>query len=339
MFDSPRWFLAFSLALVCLAGPAARAQAQVPRPTLEPKTMRVGPPAAVPTTTQEQALDVGSVADGGLGPGDVVWPERRFVDTWTLRGRAGSTVVVDLLSDEFDAVLYLVGASHMDWNDDGAGGCDARIEVTFPATGLYTLLASTYHADTGGRYTLRVSDRPTAPLAGTCGTSSEVAPAAPLPPPNETCVAVRRMAWLSIAAAIDGGPDLPVILARERTACELGIEVRSGEDWPNGSPARIGNRWDYPNGSTAILGNRWDYPNGSPAYLGGRWDYPDGGTAHLGGRWFLPDGTPTTAGGIIEYALPRLAPGRGEELMAYYRANTGDWQELILVVMASEASR
>lgn len=327
------------LVIACVALCGADAHGQVRRPTSEPKRTAPSPAGATPVSTQEQALDVGSVADGALAPGDAVWPERRFVDSWVLRGRAGSTVVVDLLSDEFDAVLYLVGGFRLDWNDDGGGGCDARIEVTFPTTGLYALLVSTYGAEAGGRYSLRVSDRPGQPLAGTCGSSTRSAVAAQLPPPNETCLATRRMAWLSIAAQVGGGRDLPMILARERTACELGVEVQSGEDWPNGSPARLGNRWDYPNGITAVLGARWDYPNGNTAYLGGHWSYPDGSMAYLGGRWFLPNGTPTTAAGIIEYALPRLAPGRGEELMSYYRESTGDWQSIMLIVMASEASR
>jgi hypothetical protein len=332
--------LALSLALAFATfGLSGRAIAQVPRPSTGPKAMRVGPPGPLQVATQEQALDVGSVADGVLGAGDPVWPERRFVDTWSLRGRAGSTVVVDLLSDQFDAVLYLVSHFQMTWNDDGAGGCDARLEVTFPENGVYTLLASSYHGEEGGRYTLRVSDRPTPPLAGSCQSTGGPVPSEALPPPNESCDVARRMGWLSIAAEVDGGPDFPAILARERTACELGIEVRSGDEWPNGSVARVGGRWDYPNGNTAILGNRWDYPNGNTAHVGNRWDYPDGSTAALGDRWFLPDGTPTTAAGIIEFALARLAPGRAEQLLAYYRDSTGDWQSLVLLVMASEASR
>jgi hypothetical protein len=333
-----RWVLTLALAVAPIWLPGGRVNGQVPSPSNATKSMQALP-GLVPAAAQSRVLDVGSEVADALGPDDPMWPERRYVDAWELRGRAGWTVAVDLISDEFDAVLYLVSHFQLTWNDDGAGGCNARVEITFPENGAYTLLASSYAAGAGGRYTLRVTDHPSAPLAGSCAQAGQAIPAEPPPPPNETCTTTRFMGWLTIAAGVGDGPDMAAIRAKERTACDLGIEVQSGDTWPSGDRVFFGGRWSYPNGTTAFFGGGWNYPNGSTASFGGRWSYSNGNTAYFGGMWFLPNGTPTSESGIMEYALARLASGRGEDLLAYYRDSTGDWRSLMLVVMASEASR
>lgn len=336
MADRRSPFLAVVLALsAALAGPKAAA-GQVPTPS--PKS---APPAAVAApsvTAQTRPLDVGSVVAETLAPGDAVWPESRYYDTYDLVRRAGSTVSVDLRSEDFDAVLYLIGSFQLTFDDDGAGGCDARIRVTFPVDGTYTLLASSYHRDEEGSYTLSVTNREAATLDGTCSTSG-VAPAEPPPPPNQTCVATQWMEWLTLAADPSGGPDFPVLQARERTACELRLDARSGDTWPNGRTAMQFDAWFYPNGRTANQFGAWYYPDGQVAFQFNAWFYPSGRVARQFDNWYLPDGTRTSVAGVVEYALARLPADRGEELLASYRSSTGEWQSLMLIVMASEASR
>jgi hypothetical protein len=162
MSSRSRWIVTLLVAAgSTLAHPGPAAGQDRPGPS------KARPPAAasgVAASQQYAGLDVGSVVGGELGEGDSVWPERRFLDAWALVGRAGETVTVDLLSDAFDAVLYLAGGPELLWDDDGAGGCEARIAITFPTSGTYALYASTYGSDQGGAYTLRVTDRPAAPL-------------------------------------------------------------------------------------------------------------------------------------------------------------------------------
>jgi len=126
--------------------------------------------------TDGRQLRVGSEATGALSTVDYISPDDDLLEAWALEGRAGQTVTVDLLSDAFDARLYLVGPglpeTRMD--DDGGGGCNARLTVTFLENGTYTVVASSSRYETG-TYILRVSDQPEpAPTYG-CG---DVNPAA-----------------------------------------------------------------------------------------------------------------------------------------------------------------
>jgi len=330
MAGSSTWVMAMLLTVAASGGVAGRVPAQVAKSTLAPPPLE---------TQSVGALDTGSAVSGRLEQGDAVWPEARYLDAWSLVGRAGSTVTVDLLSDDFDAVLYLVGSFDMWFDDDGAGGCDARLQIMFPVDGTYRLYASTYYREQGGAYTLRVSNRPPETIGGSCPGRAAPPQSSPPPPPNDTCLAVTWMQWMSLAAEAGGGPDFPILETRRRTACDLGLETASGETWPNGRTARQFSNWYYPNGQIADQFSNRYYPNGQIARQYSNWYYPNGQLAHQFANWFLPDGTRSSAAGIIEYALPRLAPARGEELMAHYRENSGEWQEFFLVVMASEASR
>ncbi|MEQ1856720.1 MAG: hypothetical protein ABL963_09625 [Longimicrobiales bacterium] len=335
-----RIVLSFVLAASAVLGNGSAA-AQVPPSGRAAKSALVPSAAVTPPNAQTRdALDVGSVVNGALAPGDGVWPESRYYDQYALIGRAGSSVTVDLVSDEFDAVLYLVGSFQLTEDDDGAGACNARIEITFPVDGTYLLRASSYRRNEAGAYTLHVTDRPAPPSEATCDRVGEQ-PAAPPPPPNanDTCVFVRWMRILTIAAEPGGGVDYPALEARERMACELGLETQSGDPWPNGRTARQFDTWYYPNGQLAFQFGAWHYPNGQLAFQFDAWHYPNGQLAEQFDDWRLPDGTPTSPSALIETAIARLPAERVEELLAAFRDSTGDFQTLVLIVLASEAFR
>lgn len=330
--------LSFVLATSGLLGNESSA-AQVPPSGRTAKSALVPSAAVTPPTAQARdALDVGSVVNGALAPGDGVWPESRYFDQYPVIGRAGSSVTVDLLSDEFDAVLYLVGSFQLTEDDDGAGACNARIQITFPVDGTYLLRASSYRRNEAGAYTLQVTDRPAPPSDATCDRGGEQ-PAAPPPPPNETCNVVAWMEWLSIAVESGGGVDFAALEARERTACEMRLETQSGDAWPNGRTARQGGSWYYPNGQLARQFASWYYPNGQAVQEFGRWYYPNGQPAQQFNNWLRPDGTPSSPSSIVETAIARLPAERVEELLAAFRDSTGDFQSLMLIVLASEAFR
>ena len=74
----------------------------------------------------------------------------------TFDGRADEILTIDLISDEFDAYLILQSPTGemIAQDDDGAGGTNARIVMTLPITGSYTLLVNSYEPGETGAYRL-----------------------------------------------------------------------------------------------------------------------------------------------------------------------------------------
>jgi hypothetical protein len=163
--------------------------------------------------TEGRRLTVGGEFTGALSTADFVSPEDYYLEAWALEGRAGETVTVDLLSDAFDARVYVVGPGFptTQWDDDGAGGCNARLTVTLLENGTYTVVASSYAGATG-TYILRVSERPEPAPAYGCG---EVDPDALAALPVEG----RGLEVGSLAAGVLG------------TASRVVQEGRPGEAW------------------------------------------------------------------------------------------------------------
>lgn len=148
---------AWTVVLVCfLVGPAgAKAQGVSVLSTL---------------STEGRSLTLGEEASGALSSADSRAPDDSPLEAWTFEARAGQRVTIDLRSADFDAYLYLVGPGFDETlnDDDGGGGCDARLEVTFLETGRFTVVASS-RAGSTGPYRLAVSadSEPAAPYA--CG--------------------------------------------------------------------------------------------------------------------------------------------------------------------------
>jgi serine protease Do len=108
---------------------------------------------------------------GVLQPGDTVYGEigaedPMFVDdstnyqVWVMAPMMGQTVSVDLVSSEFDAALYLVrGMSEVvTANDDGGGGCHARMVFTAEEDRPYRLLTQALPGGASGSFLLALSD-------------------------------------------------------------------------------------------------------------------------------------------------------------------------------------
>jgi len=106
-------------------------------------------------------LPRGAEVEGALGPGDDVLGTGAFGQGWSYEGRAGDELAFELLSDAFDAVLYLLGPglSSPLVDDDGAGNLNSRIEITLPEDGLYTLVVSALEAGSEGAFRLRAFRR------------------------------------------------------------------------------------------------------------------------------------------------------------------------------------
>lgn len=121
--------------------------------------------------TEDRVLEIGSDVTGALSTSDPLTPDDRYLEAWELRGRAGQSATVDVESDAFDPRVYVVGPglSETLFADDGGGGCNARLTMTFLENGTFRVVASSLSARETGTYRIRVSERPgPAPTYG-CG--------------------------------------------------------------------------------------------------------------------------------------------------------------------------
>ena len=79
-----------------------------------------------------------------------------YAQVFTYEGTAGEEVSLELVSEEFDSYLYLIGpANGVVSDDDGADGLNSRIQITLPESGTYRIVASSLYNGTGA-FKLRV---------------------------------------------------------------------------------------------------------------------------------------------------------------------------------------
>ena len=107
--------------------------------------------------TEGRTVSVGQEVHGELRDTDYLSYNGRHIQAWEIRGRAGQSVVVDLVSDPLDPYLIVVGPGLGEGltDDDGGSGLDSRLCVEFPQSGRYRIVASALGSRTGP-YTLRV---------------------------------------------------------------------------------------------------------------------------------------------------------------------------------------
>ncbi len=98
--------------------------------------------------------------------------EGTFGQGWDLVGQGGETVVIDLISDDFDAFLLLAGPGLMEVqsDDDSGGACNARLILELPESGTYRIVVSSVGDAGEGTFTLRTTAEPGPVAEGTCGT-------------------------------------------------------------------------------------------------------------------------------------------------------------------------
>jgi thermolysin len=111
------------------------------------------------------AITVGQTVNGSLSTSDCVFTgTTRRVDLYSFSGTAGQQIAVSMSSSVFDTYLYLANSSNqtVGEDDDGGDGFNSRIPatsgfITLPATGTYTIYATSYAADSLGTYSLTLS--------------------------------------------------------------------------------------------------------------------------------------------------------------------------------------
>ena len=79
------------------------------------------------------------------------------MQAWALEVRAGDSVRIDLISDDFDSYLFIAGPDLEEplSDDDGGEGLNSRLEISFPADGVYHVVASSLGGEVG-QFRLRV---------------------------------------------------------------------------------------------------------------------------------------------------------------------------------------
>jgi hypothetical protein len=117
----------------------------------------------------QATLAVGDTVPSSLSASGASLPNGNTAEAWLVTGEAGQTVVVDLVSVEFDALLYAVGPpiEGYESDDDSGGACNSRMTLSFDSSEPIRLVATSL-GGRPGRYALAVSDR-AGPLAtGEC---------------------------------------------------------------------------------------------------------------------------------------------------------------------------
>jgi len=108
----------------------------------------------------ERAIAAGQSIRGELTTRDVLRrADSTYAQRWITPGVVGRTVTIDLVSDAFDAYLFVSGPGFEGepQDDDSGGSCHARLTVTFPRDGVYTIVVSTADRYGLGPFTLSVT--------------------------------------------------------------------------------------------------------------------------------------------------------------------------------------
>ena len=122
-------------------------------------------------STDDRTLEIGDVVGGTLSAADYLGVNESRLEAWALEGEPGQTVSIDLVSDDFDSYLYVVGPGLNETlrDDNGGGACHARLDFTILEHGVFHVVASSSSSGTTGTYQLRVSEEPGPRVAMSCG--------------------------------------------------------------------------------------------------------------------------------------------------------------------------
>ena len=105
-----------------------------------------------------------------LGNNDNTLPDGSYYKAYQFQGQAGQSLVIEMRGTGIDPYLVLFDASgrKIAEDDDGGGGKNARLAITLPSTGKYTLYANSYEVGEAGSFTIagRLSNNFTAESTG-----------------------------------------------------------------------------------------------------------------------------------------------------------------------------
>jgi len=114
-------------------------------------------------------LDGNAIA-ATLNANDKTLPDGSYYKAYQFQGQAGQSVVIEMRGNGIDPYLVLFDPKgrKIAEDDDGGGGKNARLAITLPSTGRYTLYANSYEVGEAGSFTIsgRLSNNFTADATG-----------------------------------------------------------------------------------------------------------------------------------------------------------------------------
>ena len=95
---------------------------------------------------------------------------------WTLKGKRGQRLVIDMTSSAFDTYLYLRDSDGflLASDDDSGDDNNARVRTILPRNGRYRIIATSFGQSARGDYRLTISEWP-APEAPAAGRAQSIA--------------------------------------------------------------------------------------------------------------------------------------------------------------------
>ena len=119
---------------------------------------RSGLYSRVVVVRQAEALSTGRSMTSELDATDGVSLDGSYYDEWTFSAVGGQQLVVTMESEDFDSYLLLMQSdgTQLGFDDDGGSGLNSRVEFRVPATGLYSIVATTAVSSQTGTYVIRV---------------------------------------------------------------------------------------------------------------------------------------------------------------------------------------
>lgn len=123
------------------------------------RAAQVASNSASPSRLAEQISLDGVPIVGQLDNQSNTLSDNSYFNIYSFEGQAGQRVTVEMISSQIDSYLILVGPNREDvgQDDDSAGGTNARIDVTLPASGTYLIFANSYGSGEQGSYQLRAT--------------------------------------------------------------------------------------------------------------------------------------------------------------------------------------
>ncbi|MFP4151433.1 MAG: PPC domain-containing protein [Alkalispirochaeta sp.] len=119
---------------------------------------------------EARTISMGETVTGTLGPKGGLGPAGRY----QLSGRDGQRVVIDLVSDDFDAFLQVFDEEGQEFSDDDGGGdYNSRLGYRFDRDGSITIVATSLSGGETGRFELSVGEEATNVVAEYRGTLDE----------------------------------------------------------------------------------------------------------------------------------------------------------------------
>lgn len=116
-----------------------------------------------------QAVSMGDVVAGSLEMGDPEFADGSKMKVYELLGTPGQTVVIDLASEAFDALLMVLDPRGEEYvsDDDSGGACNSRLELTLDMQ-PHKIVVTSITSEGTGEFTLSIREEWGPEASGGC---------------------------------------------------------------------------------------------------------------------------------------------------------------------------